>query len=136
MKILIVEDEALTAMNMEAVLEDSGHQIMGIADDEHSAILAAKNFTPDLAFVDVQLLGGHSGKKVAQEIAKLGVKVIFTTGNCPGVFGLDYAIGCLHKPISDEQLLAGAAIADAMIKSDPLPNLPLGMHLFSTLGED
>lgn len=136
MKILIIEDEALTAMNMEAVLEDLGHQIVAIADDEPSAMLATKNFAPDLAFVDVQLAGGHSGKKVAQEIAELGVQVIFTTGNCPGVIDLDYAIGCLHKPISDEQLVGGAAIADAIIRSEPLPKLPLGMHLFSKVGSE
>lgn len=135
MKILIVEDEALTAMNMEAVLEDLGHQIVGIADDEPSAILAAKNFAPDLAFVDVQLAGGHSGKNVAQEIMALGVRVIFATGNCPGDLDSEIAFGCLHKPISDEQLAGGAAVADALIRSEPCPQLPRGMHLFSKLGE-
>ena len=130
MKILIVEDEALTAMNMEAVLKDLGHHIVGIADDEPSAILAAKTFAPDLAFVDVQLAGGHSGKKVAQEITQLGVRVIFATGNCAGVMDSDYAIGCLHKPLSDDQLARGAAIAAAVISSTPYPELPRGMHLF------
>ena len=41
MKILIVEDEALVAMNMQDVLEAQGHQVIKIADDEESAILAA-----------------------------------------------------------------------------------------------
>ena len=66
MKILIVEDEALVAMSMELVLEDHGHEVVDIADDLASAILAATHFRPELALVDMRLAGGDSGLHVAE----------------------------------------------------------------------
>ena len=131
MKILIVEDEALVAMNLQAVLEDHGHEVVEIADDEASAILAGTHFRPDLALVDIRLAGGDSGVAVAEKLSALGVAVVFATGNCPGSTGKKLALGCLHKPLSDEQVIAGVQVADALrqpTQNPPPP--PPGMHLF------
>lgn len=131
MKILIVEDEALVAMNIENVLVDHGHTVVEIADDEASAILAATHFRPDLALVDMRLAGGDSGLRVAQKLHSMGIAIVFATGNCPGSVPENLAIGCLHKPLSDEQIVAGVSLADAVRQrnSSPPPPPP-GMHLF------
>lgn len=131
MKILIVEDEALVAMNMESVLEDHGHEVVGVADDEASAVLAATHFKPDLALVDMRLAGGDSGLNVARRLKSMGISVVFATGNCPGKETEGVAIGCLHKPLSDQQILAGISVADAVRQKAPNPPPPPpGMHLF------
>lgn len=131
MKILIVEDEALVAMNMRDVLEDHGHQVVEIADDEASATVAATHYRPDIALVDMRLAGGDSGMNVARNMNALGIAVVFATGNCPGLQVDGLALGCLHKPLSDEQVIAGISLAEAVRQqaSNPPPT-PLGMHLF------
>lgn len=130
MKILIVEDEALTAISMQYTLEDQGHTVVQIADNESSAIAAAIYSSPDLAFVDLHLAGGDSGIEVARQLATLDVKVVFSTANCPGDEGTELAIGCIHKPVSDKDLVGAVAWADALIRSVALPALPPGMHLY------
>ena len=130
MKILVVEDEALIALNLRDVLEESGHQVVAIADDTPSALLAATHYSPDLALVDMRLAGGDSGMDVARKISALGVTVIFATGNCPGEIEDPVAVGCLHKPLSDAQVIAGVAIAEAVANHQPPPPPPAGMHLF------
>lgn len=131
MKILIVEDEALIAMSIEAILEDNGYDVVEIADDEASALEAAARHKPELALVDMRLAGGDSGLSVAQKLNGLGVAVVFATGNCPGTAIRSLAIGCLHKPLSDEQIIAGVSVADAKRRgaANPPPPPP-GMHLF------
>ena len=131
MKILIVEDEALIAMSIEAVLEDNGYDVVEIADDEASALVAAARHDPELALVDMRLAGGDSGLSVAQKLNAMGVAVVFATGNCPGAAIENLAIGCLHKPLSDDQIIAGLSVADAKRRgADNPPPPPLGMHLF------
>ena len=131
MKILIVEDEALVAMNIQDVLECQGHEVVEIADDKESAISAAIRYQPDLALVDVRLSGGDSGLDVAQRMREIGVAVVFATGNCPGSQHAEIALGCLHKPLSDDQIIAGVSVAEIIRKqTTPSPTPPPGMHLF------
>lgn len=131
MKILIVEDEALIAMSIEAILEDNGYDVVEIADDEASALEAAERHNPELALVDMRLAGGDSGLSVARKLNAMGVAVVFATGNCPGAAIQKLAIGCLHKPLSDDQIIAGVSVADAKRRgaANPPPPPP-GMHLF------
>ena len=104
MKILIVEDEALVAMNMQDVLESQGHEVIKIADNEESAILAAIHCKPDLALVDMRLSGGGCGLVVARQ---------------------------MHEPLSDNQLIAGVLVANALQnRSANPPPIPAGMHLY------
>jgi len=131
MKILIVEDEALIAMNIQDVLEENGHEVVEIADNEASALAAAARLKPELALVDMRLVGGDSGLSVAQKLASTGISVVFATGNCPAAAIEGVAIGCLHKPLSDEQIAAGILVADARRRQIPNPPPPPpGMHLF------
>ena len=61
-RILIVEDEIIVAMDLEATLEDFGFETVGIAADKASALqLGATN--PDVAYVAVlgNIFGGLTG---------------------------------------------------------------------------
>ncbi len=98
-RILIVEDEIIVAMDLEATLEDFGFETVGIAADKASALrLAAAQ--PDIALVDVNLRDGATGPEIGERLVhEFGVNVVFITAN-PRMLGagIPGAIGVLPKP--------------------------------------
>ncbi|MFP4044033.1 MAG: response regulator [Rhodosalinus sp.] len=80
-KVLIVEDEAIIAMDLESVVADLGHKVTGIARTRARAIELAMEEAPDLVLCDIQLADDSSGIDAANEILEqLGERpVIFIT---------------------------------------------------------
>lgn len=111
LKVLIVEDEVLLAMDLESTLEHLGHNVVGIASHAAQALAIANKKAPDLALVDVNLDDGATGPQIASSLVKLNqVSVVFVTGN-PEQIPPDYvgAIGAIVKPWTPktiEQLIA------------------------------
>jgi DNA-binding response OmpR family regulator len=106
-RILIVEDEMLVAMELESILEDFGHQPVGIAPD----LQAADGFGDaqlDLALVDLNLRDGLTGPEIGKRLSSRGVSVLFITAN-PRVLndGVAGTIGVLTKP-TDERTVRAA----------------------------
>lgn len=131
LRVLIVEDEALVALEIEGMLALAGHEAVAQADDLPSALAAAEAAQPDLALVDIQLAQGTNGLEVAAALKARGVPVLFATGNCPNDRGRDLALGCLHKPISDRSLAAAVEAASALLRGDPPPSrIPLALHIY------
>ena len=96
-RILIVEDEALVAMELRFVLEDLGHEVVGTAADSAAALKIAKETEVDLALVDIHLSDGPTGVTIGRELAvDHKVAVLFMTAN-PGMVrnGVVGAIGVL-----------------------------------------
>ena len=82
LKILIVEDHLLIARQLEAIVTDAGHDVVGTALDGPRACVLADLTQPDLVFLDVRLAGAPSGLDVAMAIAKTcPAHVVFTTAN-------------------------------------------------------
>lgn len=81
LEILIVEDEPIIAMAMEANLNSIGFCVSGIATTPNMAIVHAQNNYPDLALVDINLNNpNQSGIDVAKYIWKnLNIPIIFLT---------------------------------------------------------
>jgi two-component system, response regulator PdtaR len=130
LRVLVVEDEALVAMDIEAMIEVAGHVAVGLADDHDSAVELADETGPDLALVDVQLAQGDSGIDVARSLLARGVPVIFATGNCPADRGVGLALGCLDKPYSYEAMAATLDIALALLDARQPPSPPSALHLY------
>jgi two-component sensor histidine kinase len=125
-RILIVEDELSLAEGMSVTLSDAGHQIVGIANDETSALQMANFGTPDLVLMDIQLANDDDGVEVARRVveAQDRVSIIFVSAH------LDYrtrkragAIGgaeFLAKPYSPQQLLEAVTSGlDNTIRAEP-----------------
>lgn len=129
MRIAIIEDEALVAMEIEMHLQDAGHIVVGIADTLADAVALAERERPELALVDIQLSAGSNGLDVARAFNALDIVCLFATGNCPGA-DHDHAVGCLHKPYSGPQLLKAIGTAEAAAKGLRPQNIPSVMHLF------
>lgn len=130
LRVLIVEDEALVAMEIEYMLENAGNSPVAMADNHDAAVAAARETRPDIALVDVQLAQGDNGVDVARSLKLLGIPVLFATGNCPGDRGADVAIGCLHKPLTDETLAAGLAGARRVLAGASVDRLPGSVHFY------
>jgi CheY-like chemotaxis protein len=121
-RILIVEDEALVALEIEAIIEDLGLCAVGIAPDRHTALHLARE-NPDIAFVDLHLRDGLTGPDLGRELAEQGVSVVFLTANPRLVAkGVPGAYGVIEKPT--EETLIADAIAYAMQRRGGLHATP------------
>ncbi len=105
-RILIVEDEMLVAMELEAIVEDLGHCCAGIAPD----VDTAKEYFGgrlDLALVDLNLRDGLTGPQIGKALSQLGVPVLFITAN-PRQLGDGIAgtIGVISKPTDETTVKA------------------------------
>lgn len=99
MKIMIVEDEALLALELEYEVEAAGHSVVGTAASRKAAFEMISQKVPEFAFVDVHLNDGPTGIEIGEHLNELGIPFIFVTGNIkripPGFVG---AIGAIEKP--------------------------------------
>jgi len=78
--VLIIEDETFIAMDIEALVESLGHNVIGIARTHSEALALAKRKRPGLILADIQLADGSSGLDAVNELlGSLEVPVIFIT---------------------------------------------------------
>ena len=130
LRLLVIEDEALVALEIESILRDVGYEIVGIADSLDGALAIASGTRPDLALVDMHLAEGQSGLTLAAALKARGTPTLFVTGNCPAEAGAGLAIGCLHKPFSDRSLAGAVAVAGEILNGSTPETLPKAFHLF------
>jgi len=78
-KILIVEDEAIVAMDLRLRLRDLGYGVAGLASNGEEAIAMAANLRPDLLLMDISLGAGMDGIEAAHHAQALGLPVVFLT---------------------------------------------------------
>ena len=78
--VLIIEDEALIALELEAVVENLGHRVIGIGHTRTDAVTIARTRRPGLILADIQLADGSSGLDAVNDLLNLfEVPVIFIT---------------------------------------------------------
>lgn len=81
LKVLIVEDESIIALQLEFKLSKLGYEICQLAASGEEAIRAAKNNLPDVILMDIRLIGAMDGIEAARQISSFSAaKLIFTTG--------------------------------------------------------
>ncbi len=79
-EVLIIEDEPLIAVDIEGLVENLGHNVLGIARTHREAVRLAKTKAPGLILADIQLADGSSGLDAVNELLKsFEVPVIFIT---------------------------------------------------------
>ncbi|NLW77361.1 MAG: response regulator, partial [Methanomicrobiales archaeon] len=80
-RILIVEDEFVTAASLSVVLNDFGFEVVGTVDNGEEAIFSAKELLPDLILMDIILNGEMTGIAAVSTIKeKYDIPIIFLTG--------------------------------------------------------
>ena len=78
--VLIIEDETFIAMDLESLVKNLGHNVIGVARTHADAVALAKNKKPGLILADIQLADGSSGLDAVNELLKVfEVPVVFIT---------------------------------------------------------
>ncbi len=119
-RVLIVEDEAIVADDLQHQILQLGYDVIGLTDSGAEAIALSDEKRPDIVLMDIQLQGPMSGTEAAKIIQEnTGAGVVFVTAfaaifvrdpsqmTSPGI--------CLSKPFSPLQLKTAlvAATSDA-----------------------
>ncbi len=131
-KILIVEDDMITAADISMQLTQSGYEVSGITPRGEDALKSIEATRPDLVLMDINLKGALDGVETAQKIyGQHGIPLIFLTANAdsstfsrakaakPYAFiskpfqpsDLEHAIELTLERVMDEALTATTATA-------------------------
>ncbi|HEX8192801.1 MAG TPA: response regulator [Allosphingosinicella sp.] len=111
LRILVVEDEMLVAMNIEDMLLALGHEVAGLASRLQPALQLAQEGDFDLAMLDVNL-AGETSFPVADILRQRGIPYLFATGY--GIDGIEEGYRgapVLQKPFRSRDL--AGALAEA-----------------------
>jgi len=80
-RILVVEDGLIMARDIEARLKKMSYDVVGIAGSGDEAVRKAKDLSPDLVLMDVNLKGGVDGIHAAELIrGRADIPVVYITG--------------------------------------------------------
>ena len=78
--VMIIEDEPLITLQLEALVKDMGHRVCGTPTTLNQAIESVAQHKPGLILADIQLADGSSGvDAVKQILGEMTVPVIFIT---------------------------------------------------------
>jgi len=106
-RVLVVEDELLVAIDLESRLEDLGCEIVGTVARAEQAAQVIREENPDAAVLDVRLQDGTS-EPVADLLVKRERPFVFVTANHdPESLKAKFPrTRVLSKPVSDDELAA------------------------------
>jgi len=137
LRIMIVEDQAILAMEVEMVLTDAGCEVVGCAMDRASAFEIADRERPDLALIDVNLTDGMTGPQIAQRLVQeQGTAVVFLTANPEQIpEGFSGALGAVTKPFDEATIRAVVAFARQFIFHRTVGEAPRRFRIAPWLGE-
>lgn len=108
-KILVVEDEAITALNMEEILQRLGYEVVATCATGEEAIEQAQTRCPDLILMDIMLAGDMDGIEAANWIrSHCGLPVIYLTDYADDEIikraKITHPFGYLVKPVQSQEL--------------------------------
>lgn len=128
---MIVEDQALLAMELELVLGETGCDVVGCAMDKAGAFAIAERERPDLALIDINLLDGMTGPQIAQRmVSEFGCAVVFLTANPEQIpDGFAGALGAVSKPFDEATIQAVVVFARQFIQHRTLGETPRRFRL-------
>jgi DNA-binding response OmpR family regulator len=127
-RILIVEDEPLTAFDNEILIGDEGYEVVATIDRYRDAIKTLDQERVDLILCDVRLTGERSGIDLAKVAQARGIPVLFVTG-APPENAHELVVGVLLKPYSHGTMRSALKAVDSYLagkKARP----PKGLTLF------
>jgi two-component system, response regulator PdtaR len=127
-KILIVEDEPLTAFDNETMLADLGYEVVATLDELEQALETLDREKVDLILSDVRLRGDRSGIELAREAKRRGTPLLFVTGYPPDN-AAELAVGCLLKPYNGRKLKAALDAVDRHLAGEKAKP-PAGLELY------
>jgi DNA-binding response OmpR family regulator len=136
MKILIVEDESIVAMEIENFVNRLGYQVVDICSNSQDALSVTKEEKVDLLLMDICLKGNIDGVETTELIKKEhpDIQVIFLTAHMDD-YNVDRAItlnpiAYLSKPFNQEELRVSLKIASMKKNNIPMQRRSASSHLY------
>jgi len=128
-RILIVEDEPLTAFDNEVMLADLGYDVVATLDSFGQAIALLDSEDVDLVLSDLRLSGERSGLDLAKAAKKRGIPLLFSTGHKLPDEAKSFAVGCLRKPYTERQLKNALEAVDKILSGEKVKVLQ-GLEIY------
>ena len=154
-RILIVEDEAITAMDLAAELRGLGYEVCGTEDTAEGAVAAAEREKPRLVLMDIRLDGNGDGIDAARQISgRQDAAVVFLTAHSDEeTLARALAVspyGYIVKPFRARELKVAVELAlskhaaeraaaekmSELVLTDPLTGLANRRHFDQTLASE
>ena len=154
-RILVVEDEAITAMDLAAELRHLGYEVCGTEDTADGAVAAVEREKPTLVLMDIRLGDDGDGVDAAQRIsARHDTAVVFLTAHSDeDTLARALAVspyGYIVKPFRARELKVAVELAlskhaaertatekmSALVLTDPLTGLANRRHFDQTLASE
>jgi PAS domain S-box-containing protein len=110
-EILIVEDEALIAAQLQHTLTGAGYRVLPPVSTGEEALVVVEKNQPDLILMDIQLAGDMDGIRTAEKISRISdIPVIYITAYSDEELltqaQLTEPYGYLVKPVETRELIA------------------------------
>ncbi|RZI58515.1 MAG: response regulator [Zymomonas sp.] len=110
LNILIVEDEPLIALDLQTIVEDADHHLIGIADTMGRALALATGTNVDVAIMDIELATMPDGIETARRLRdEHGVRSLFVSANIEAATRAAASVldpvGFIDKPFVARQIL-------------------------------
>lgn len=115
-RILVVEDEAIVAMALQARLENLEYAVVGVVASGEEAIERAAELSPDLVLMDIRLDGAMDGIEAAEQIrVRFDIPVVYLTAHADRATleraKLTGPFGYLLKPVEERALQTTVEVA-------------------------
>jgi len=114
MKVLIIDDNALTRYTIKSLLLKLGHEVLGEAEDGESALKAYSELRPEVVFLDL-IMPGRSGSEILDDLRALDPKARVVVVTAVEQVELDRrladkgATAVIRKPFSYEEFKAAVS---------------------------
>ena len=128
-RILVVEDEPLTAFDNENMLGEAGYEVVATLDSFEDAIAQLDRDEVDLILSDYRLQGERTGLDLARAAKNRGVPILFATGHELPPESHELALGCIMKPYNDRTLKQALESIDRRLAGEEAKP-PKGLELF------
>lgn len=113
--VLIIEDEPIIAMDIEELVQNCGHRVVGIAANERDAVEIARHSRPGLILADINLGAGGDGANAVSRILRIHpAPVIFVTAY-------------------PERLLTGETVEPAFVITKPFEPMTLAIATYQAV---
>jgi len=115
-RILIVEDERITAEDLQDILTELGYTVSASVSSGPAAIAKAAEIRPDLALMDIRIKGEMDGAETAQVLRqRFNIPVVYLTAHADTATlaraKLALPLGYITKPFQEAELHASIEMA-------------------------
>jgi len=119
---LIVEDEVMIALGLQADLEAMGFEVSGLAPNAKQAMSLAMDDKPDLVVMDIYLNGARDGIEAARSLREMfGTPIVFITAYTDD----DGIMERIHRQVPGAPVLAKPLYRDRLASAIEQVNVQL-----------